>query len=86
MRGLVRKLIEMAMAGDTTALRLAIERLAPPRRERPVRVELPKLANAADAAQAVAALVASVSLRYGRQSPPHPSGARKGVTRWSTRL
>ena len=60
-KALIRKLIEMAMDGDATAMRLAVERLVPPRRERPVDVELPKLTSAADAAQAVAALVAGVA-------------------------
>lgn len=30
---LTRKAVEMALAGDTTALRLCLERIAPPRRD-----------------------------------------------------
>ena len=33
---LTRKAIDMALAGDTTALRLCLERLAPPRKDAPV--------------------------------------------------
>ena len=33
---LTRKALEMALAGDTTALRLCLERIAPPRRDSPV--------------------------------------------------
>ncbi|MGA8649639.1 MAG: DUF5681 domain-containing protein [Xanthobacteraceae bacterium] len=39
----MRKLIEKAKHGDTGALRLCIDRIMPPRRERPVNVELPPL-------------------------------------------
>src|SRR5918998_3546498 len=33
---LTRKAIELALAGDTTALRLCLDRLAPPRKGRPI--------------------------------------------------
>jgi hypothetical protein len=50
---ITRKLIERALEGDTTALRLCLERLLPPRRGRPVAFELPaKIETAADAVQA----------------------------------
>lgn len=50
---ITRKLIEKAREGDTTALRLCLERLLPPRRGRPVAFELPsKIETAADAVQA----------------------------------
>src|SRR5207248_1837063 len=35
--GLTRKVLEMALAGDNVAMRLCLERILPPRRERPVR-------------------------------------------------
>ncbi|KAF0232767.1 MAG: hypothetical protein FD177_2249 [Desulfovibrionaceae bacterium] len=43
---LTRKAVEMALAGDTTALRLCLERIAPPAKDRtidPDAVELPEL-------------------------------------------
>src|SRR4051812_13681442 len=58
---ITRKAIELAKAGDGTALRLCIERLSPPRRDRPVAFALPPLATATDAVQATAALVSAVA-------------------------
>lgn len=49
---LTRKAVELALDGDTTALRLCLERIAPPRRERPVEVELPRLETPDDAVEA----------------------------------
>jgi len=40
---LTRKAIELALAGDTTALRLCLDRILPPRCERPTSFELPRL-------------------------------------------
>jgi hypothetical protein len=59
--GLTRKAVEMALAGDTVALRLCLERILPPRRERPVRFSLPALQSPADAAAAMAAIAAAVA-------------------------
>jgi hypothetical protein len=58
---LARKAVEMALTGDTTALRLCLERVLPPRKDRPVRFALPKLETAADAVKATAALVEAVA-------------------------
>jgi hypothetical protein len=43
-----RKAIEMALAGDTVALRLCLERIAPARKSSPVEVDLPPIASVAD--------------------------------------
>jgi hypothetical protein len=59
--GLARKVLEMALGGDTVAMRLCLERILPPRRERPVRFKLPKLQTPADAATAMAAIAAAVA-------------------------
>jgi hypothetical protein len=45
---LTRKAIELALAGDPTALRLCLDRILPPRRERPITFKLPALHSAAD--------------------------------------
>jgi hypothetical protein len=58
---LTRKVVEMALAGDTTALRLCLERIMPARKDRPVTFALPKLETAADAVKATAALVEAVA-------------------------
>jgi hypothetical protein len=58
---LTRKAIELAKAGDMAALRLCMDRLAPPRKDRLVMFELPTITSAADAVKASAALVAAVA-------------------------
>ncbi len=54
---LTRKAIEMALAGDTVALRICIDRIIPPRRERGVNLDLPDIGGAGDAAPALAAII-----------------------------
>jgi hypothetical protein len=58
---LTRKAIDLALAGDTVALRLCLERLAPPRKDAPVRFDLPPMDGAANAAAAMGAILASVA-------------------------
>lgn len=58
---LTRKAVEMALAGDTTALRLCLERIAPPRRDAPVQFTLPKMQSAHDAARAAGAILETVA-------------------------
>jgi hypothetical protein len=64
---LTRKAIELAIAGDTIALRLCLERVLPPRRERPIRFRLPPLKSAADSVAAIGAIIAAVG--EGRIAP-----------------
>jgi hypothetical protein len=56
-----RKAIELAKKGDSTAMRLVIERLIPPTRERRVNVTLPKVNAAADTTAAIAAVLEAVA-------------------------
>ena len=58
---LTRKAVELALAGDPTALRLCIERILPPCRERAVRFELPPIENAADVSAAMNAVTAALA-------------------------
>ena len=58
---LTRKAVEMALGGDTTAMRLCLERLAPPRRDRPVSFDMAPIATAEDVAQAGRALMSRVA-------------------------
>lgn len=58
---LTRKAVELALDGDTTALRLCLERIAPPQKDRPVIFALPRLETPADAVKAAAALLAAVA-------------------------
>jgi hypothetical protein len=58
---LIEKAIAMAKGGDGPALRLCIDRLAPPRKDRPVWFELPKMNEARDAVKASAAILEAVA-------------------------
>ena len=57
---LTRSAIEKAKDGDTAALRMCLDRLAPPSKHRTIAFELPPLASAADAASALATITAAV--------------------------
>lgn len=58
---LTRKAVDMALEGDGAALRLCLERIAPPRKDTPVQFELPEMKGAEDAAQAAAVVLQSVA-------------------------
>jgi hypothetical protein len=58
---LTRVAISKALGGDMIALRLCLDRLAPPRRDSPVSVALPAVRTAADAVEASAALLEAVA-------------------------
>lgn len=58
---LTQKAVETALAGDTAALRLCLERIAPPRKDAPVTFALPAMTTAADAAKGAAAVLAAVA-------------------------
>jgi Family of unknown function (DUF5681) len=53
---LTRKAIELARNGDLTALRICLDRLLPPRRERPFTFVLPPLKSAEDSVKGMAAI------------------------------
>jgi Family of unknown function (DUF5681) len=57
---LTRKAIEMAMAGDIIALRVCLDRILPPRKDRPISFALPPINNAGEASRASAAVLAAV--------------------------
>ena len=59
---LSRKAVEMALQGDSVALRLCLDRIAPPRKDSPVQFALPRMAAAHDAAQAAGAVLDAVSM------------------------
>src|SRR5437763_14031314 len=58
---LTRKAVEAALGGDMAALRLCLDRIVPPRRERPVNFRIPPLKSAEDAAVAMAAITEAVA-------------------------
>jgi hypothetical protein len=58
---LTRKAVEMGLAGDITALRLCLDRILPPRKDRPVTFTLPEIKSAQDAASVVSAVLTAVA-------------------------
>ncbi len=65
---LTRKAVELALEGDTTALRLCLERILPARKEAAlIPINLPQVEGAADLPQLTAAILDSVAA--GRITP-----------------
>ena len=58
---LTRKAVELALSGDPTAMRLCLERILPPCRERAVKFALPSIESAADIAPAMKAVAAALA-------------------------
>ena len=58
---LTRKAVELALAGDPTAMRLCLERILPPCRQRAVKFALPPIESAADIAAAMKAVAAALA-------------------------
>jgi hypothetical protein len=58
---LVKKCVVMAMQGDTTAMRLCIERLLAPRKQSPVKFKLPPVTTMAELAQAQISMLETLS-------------------------
>ena len=58
---ITKKAIELAKAGDMTAIRLCLERVLPPRKCRPFKVDLPQFNGPDDILNAVNSVMKSVS-------------------------
>lgn len=58
---LTRTAIDKALEGDGVALRLCLDRIAPPRKDAPVSFDLPPIKTAADAVEASCALLGAVA-------------------------
>jgi len=58
---IARKAIELAKSGDTALIRLCLNRLSPPRRDRHIPFALPEIHTPADALDAVAAITNAVA-------------------------
>lgn len=58
---LTRRAVELALEGDTVALRLCLERIAPARKDTPIRLDLPKVRSAADAVEASSAVLEALA-------------------------
>jgi Family of unknown function (DUF5681) len=60
-KDITEKAIELAKAGDSTALRLCMDRIVPARKDRHIAFKLPKLEKPEDAVAAAAAIVEAVA-------------------------
>jgi hypothetical protein len=58
-QALTRKAVELALDGNTTALRMCLHRIEPPRRERAVPLKLPPVRDAGDLAGTMTAIIAA---------------------------
>jgi hypothetical protein len=74
---LMRIVIEKAKAGDMTALRLCLERIAPPNRRRAVEVELPEMRTMGDATEALGRLATAAAA--GAITPADASEMQKVI-------
>jgi hypothetical protein len=60
-QALTQKAIDLALTGDIPALRLCLDRILPPRKDRPVSFALPPINSAQDAAAVVSAVLTAVA-------------------------
>ena len=74
---MTRKAVELALSGDPTALRLCLDRLIAPHRERLVPLALPPMRKPADLAAAMEAIAAAVG--RGLLAPAEASELAKVV-------
>jgi len=69
---LTERALQSALAGDGMLLKALLDRLAPPRKERPVMVDLPRLTSPADAPLIAAALLEKAA--EGELAPAEAAG------------
>jgi hypothetical protein len=77
---LTQKAIELALSGDMAALRLCLERIIPPRKDRPVTFALSQITSAQDAAKASSAVLAGVAA--GEITPSEAVDVCKLIDTW----
>ena len=58
---LIRKAIDLGKSGNLAALRICLDRIVAPRRDRPLAFDLPPLERAEDAARAMGAITAAIA-------------------------
>jgi uncharacterized protein YjaG (DUF416 family) len=81
---ITRKAIEKAKGGDMIAIRLCMDRLVPPVKDRPVTFEMPGIESAQDAAVAVGAVLRAVA--DGNLTPIEAAEVSKIVSTYVTAL
>jgi hypothetical protein len=57
---LVRKVVQLALEGDLTCLRICIERLVPPKKDAPIEIDLPVITAIADIPKLFSVLTAKL--------------------------
>jgi hypothetical protein len=72
-----RKAVDMALAGDTVALKICIDRIYPARKDRPVTFPLPPINTARDAADVMSSVMNAVAA--GQLTPADASELSKVV-------
>ena len=77
---IIRAAIELAKSGDTAAVRLCLDRVAPRQKDRAIAFELPPLHSAASALSALADIAAAVS--GGDLTPPEADNLSRLVERY----
>lgn len=60
-QALTQKAIDLALTGDMTALRICLDRIFPPRKDRPVTFEIPAITGPGDAAKVTSSILAAVA-------------------------
>jgi hypothetical protein len=60
-QALTLKAVELAQDGNVVALRLCLERLIPPRKDRPINLKLPHVAGVGDIPEALGAILEAVA-------------------------
>ena len=78
------KAIELAKDGDTALIRLCLDRLCAPRRDRHIPFALPEMDTAADAVTAAAAITAAVAA--GELTPGEAADLSKLVANYAKAL
>jgi hypothetical protein len=73
------RVIKRASDGDMTAARLVLDRIAPPRRGRPVRLKLPEISDAVSLMAAHAALLHEVASGKLTPEEAEPVSAMPGA-------
>jgi hypothetical protein len=74
---LTQKAVDMALAGDTVALKICIDRIYPARKDRPVTFPLPPINTARDAADVMSSIMNAVAA--GQLTPADASEISKVV-------
>jgi len=57
---LVRKVVQLALGGDLTCLRICLERLVPPKKDAPIEIDLPEIGTVADIPKLFSVLTAKL--------------------------